>query len=363
MSTKIHSKTVNYGIIRQNPASAAATAFLAIGSTANQWTNPGLAATNYRTFYITPGSMIPDPNVQVEDLNYTSQLGLHKEVTQRFVNSVSGLKKLPFSMTADRNTLAPLLVAALQSCEDVATTPYQKTIISAFKAGCLDFNGGGGFLHTIAYKSSSSADDGWILENAIIDTLTLTWDFLQPGKGKLVSISGVWVGNEFNVDQTHSGTWVATTPIPINNADTFSFSTFTVDSVDVSALCVKRISLTINNNVTSNCATSAGKPNQYDVNPSYTWSIQMDHNSTTEKFLGDFQAGANVDITFVNSIASGTSGHLSIDMPYGRIKSNPFGFDGDYLSETLEVEAEQNSTTSPLTILLADTLQWAYREV
>lgn len=360
MSTKIHSKTVNYGIIRQNPTSAAAGAFVNLGGTTNQWTNPSTATTNFRNFYITPGSMIPDPNVVVDDLNYTSQLGLGKEVTNRFVNSTSGLKRLPFSMIADRNTLAPLLVGALQACVDDAGTPYEKTITDGFKAGTLNFNGGLGYLHSIACKNGASADDGWFMDNVITDSITLTWDFLQPGKGKLVSITGVLVGNALTTDVTHSGTWVATTPITINNSDTFSFNTFTVDSVDVSALCVKRMSWTWNNNVTSNCATSAGKANQYDVNPMCTWSIQMDHNSTTEKFLGDFQAGANVDIDFTNSIGTGTSGHFRIDMPYGRMKANPFGFDGDYLSETLEVEAEQNSTTSRCTVYLADTLAWDY---
>ena len=244
MATKIHAKTENFGIIRQNVTSAAANAFTAIGNTTNQWTNPGLAATNYRTIYLTPGSVVPDPNVQVDEYNLTSQLGLHKETTNNFVNSVSGLKRMPFTAIADRNTLAPFLIGALQASTDVATTPYQKTFVSGFKAGCIDFNTGAGYLHTLAGKQGASADDGWILENAIIDSLTLTWNFLQPGKGKLVGISGTWVGNEFNTEQTHSGTWVTTTLTPFNNSDTWSFSTFTVDSVDWSALCVKSISLT-----------------------------------------------------------------------------------------------------------------------
>lgn len=362
MATKIKAKNVNYGIIRQNPANAAAGLFTALGSTSNQWTNPGLAATNYRTWYVDPGSVTPDPNVQVDDLNQTSQLGLNKEYYSKFTNSVSGLKRVPFSAVADRYTLAPLLVGAMQAVVDEATTPYQKTITSGFVAGTLDFNGGGGYLHAIAGKQGASADDGWMLQNAIIDTLTLTWDFLQPGKGKLVSVTGTWVGNQLDTDQTLSGTWLVTSITPINNADTFSFNTFTIDSVDFSALCVKRISLTINNNVTSNCATSAGKPNQYDVAPSYMWNVQIDHNSTTEKLMGDFKAGANVDIDFTNSIASGTSGHLRIDMPYGQIMDNPFTFDNDYLAYNLNIEAQQNSTTSPITIYFADALRWAYNE-
>lgn len=363
MATKIKTKTVDYGIIRQNVASAAATAFFALGSTSNQWTNPGLAATNYRTIYLNPGTPIPDLNVQVDDLGLTSQQGLHKETSNNFVNSTSGLKRVPFSAVADRNTLAPLLVGALQECEDVATTPYQKTITSGFRLGTINFNGGGGYLHTFAAKQGASADDGWFLENAIVDTLTLTWDFLQPGKGKLVSVTGTLVGNEIKTDQTLSGTWVATTVTPFNNSDTWSFNTLSIDSVDFSAHCIKRISLTLNNNVTSNCATSAGKANQYDVNPQYSWRISLDHTSTSEKLLGDFKAGANIDIDFTNSISTGTAGHFRIDTPYCRITNPGFGTDNDYLAYDLELEIQQNSTTSPVTIYLADALQWAYREI
>ena len=366
MATKIHAKNEVFGIIRQNKVSGSgASAFIAADSTTdNQWTNPGLVATDYRTLYLTPGSVIADPNVQVDEYNLTSQLGLHKETTNSFVNKVSGLKRVPFAGIADRNTIAPFLVGALQAVSDVSSTPYQKTITSGFVAGCIDFAAGSGYLHTIAGKQNEATDDGWLLENAIIDTLTLNWNFTQPGKGKLVGMSGTWVGNEFNSDLTLSGGsgWTATTLAPFNNSDAWSFTTFTVDSVDWKALCVKSISLTINNNVTSNCATSAGKPNQYDVAPTYIWTINMDYNSTTAKVVGDYQAGANVDITFLNNAGSGVSGFFSIDMPYGQIISNPSGYDNNYKSYSIQVEAKQATTVSPITILVADALQWAYNE-
>ena len=362
MATKIHAKTENFGIIRQQTANSAATAFLAAGNaTANQWTAPGLAATNYRTIFLTPGSVVPDPNVQVDEYNLTSQLGLHKEITNTFVNKVSGLKRMPFSAIADLNTLAPFLVGAMQAVTEADTTPYQKTITSAFKAGTVDFNSGSGcYLHTLAGKQGASADDGWILENAIIDTLTLTWNFTQPGKGKLVGVNGVWVGNEFNTDQTLSGTWATTTFTPFNNSDAWSFNTFDVGGVSWVAICVKSISLTINNNVTSNCATSDGKPNQYDVAPVYTWTISVDHTSVTEKVVGDYQAGENVDINFTTATASGSTGHFNLDMPKGIIISNPPGYDNNYKSHTITVEAKQGTTVSPLTIALADALDWTY---
>ena len=116
--------------------------------------------------------------------------------------------------------------------------------------------------------------------------------------------------------------------------------------------------LNINNNVSSNCATTAGKPNQYDFMPTYTWTIILDHNSTTENLIGDFQAGATVDINMTNSVSG--NGGLTIDTPYCKITSNPESYNGDYAGYSLQLEALQSSTTSPLTISFISDLSWAY---
>lgn len=354
MATKRASKQISYGLIRQSPDSSAATAFKAIGSTANQWTNPGVAATNYRTVYYTAGVPIPDPGVTVDDYNVTSQLGLNKELTNFFIDARSGLARLNFSAPVDMNTLAPHLIGALQAVSEAAGSPYEKTITSGFTAGAIDFQAGSGYLHTLAIKQGASADDGTILENAIIDTLNLTFDFNAKGVARLVQMDGSWVGNEMNFDQTLSGTWVSTTLIPINNASLFELDTFTIDSVDLSAMCIRRISLSINNNVTSNCATTAGKPNQYDVMPEITWTIVLDHNSTTEKLMGDFQAGAALDITMNDSA------YLSLDSPNCRIIAPPQAYNGDFLGYSIQARAYQSSTTSPITAIMSDTLDWGY---
>lgn len=363
MGTKIPAKQVRYGLIRQNPASAAATAFMAIGNTANQWTNPGLAATNYRTVLYTKGVPIQDPGVTISDMGLTSQKGLNAEVSNFYIDGRSGLAKLNFSCPVDKNTLTPHLIGALQAVSENATTPFAKTITNGFIAGTIDFNGGGGYLHSIAIDKKASADDGAILENAVIDNLTLTFDFMQKGIARCTQMSGTWVGNEMNFEQTLSGTWVETTMAPIFDTDYLQLTTFTVDSVDWSAQCIRRMVLTINNNVTSNCATANGKPNQYDFAPDYVWTIVLDHNATTEKLMGDFQAGAAVDINFTNDLAYAAGGadcSLTIDTPYCRVIAPPETYNGDYAGYSIQCRAFQSSTTTPISILWLDTLDWGY---
>lgn len=363
MANKISSKTIRYGILRQSPNASAATAFKALGSTSNQWTNPAGANQNFRTLYYTKGVPIPDPGVTIEDYGLTSQKGLNYETTNFYVDARSGLAKLNFAGVADLNTLAPHLIGALQAVTEDAGTPFAKSITSGFTAGTIDFAAGSGHLHTIAIDQKASADDGVILENAIIDNLNLTFDFTAKGVARLVQMDGTWVGNEMNFEQTLNGTWVETTLAPFNNSDLFSFNTFSVDSVDWKALCVRRMVLSINNNVSSNCATTAGKPNQYDVSPEITWTIVMDHNSTTEKLMGDFQAGAAVDIDMGNAIyigAGGQSTGLGFDTPNCRVIAPPIAYNGDFLGYSIQCRAYQSSTTSPLTAYIADSLDWGY---
>lgn len=358
MATEISSKKLKYGILRQSPDASVATAFKAAGATANAWTNPAAADQNFRTLYYTAGVPIPDPGVTVDEYGVSSQLGLNHELTQFYVDSRSGLAKLNFSGPVDVNTIVPHLVAALQG--DTEGLTGEDNIASGFIAGTLDFAAGAGFLHTLAINQGASADDGIILENAVIDNLNLTWDFNAKGVARLVQMDGTWVGNEMNFEQTLSGTWVATTLTPINNTDSFSFSTFTVDSVDWKALCVRRITLSINNNITSNCSTTSGKANQYDFAPEYTWTIVMDHNSTTEKMMGDFQAGAAVDINLVSSTAAGNAGYLDIDSPYCRVIAPPQVYNGDFLGYSIQCRAYQSSTTSPVYIKVFDNLAWGH---
>ena len=351
MAIKRAAKQIKYGIIRQN-TSAAITAF-ATGATANGWTNPGLITTTYRTLFYNKGVPVPDMAVSVNDYGVSSQLGLNHETTNFYLDARSGLPKLNFSGPADVNTLAPHFVGALQAVSEGAGATYTKTITSGFVAGTLDFKAGAGHLCSLAIYNGSSDDDGIILENAVIDNLSLTFDFIQKGVARLVNIAGTWVGNEMNIEQefTTPANWVSPAIIPLNNTEVFAFNTFTVDSVDWKAECIRRMVLNINNNVTSSCATAAGKAGQYDFNPEYTWTVILDHNLTTEKLMGDFQAGATVDINMADS-------KITIDTPNCRITGNPYSYNGDFLGYAIPLRAYQSTTVSPLTIGLTDSLAW-----
>lgn len=343
MAVKILSKQSRVGILKQAA-----------------WATPQAASANFRTLYYNAGSINPNPDVQIDQYNTTSQNGIHTEYERRFIDSLSGLPSISFSGVADKNTIAPHLVAALQAVTEGASSPYVKTISCGGLTSPIDFAGDGGFLHTVAFDINASADDGVLLKNAIINNLNLSFDFNNRGIARLGQISGTWVGNEMNFEQTLSGTWVTTTLAPYNNTDTFSASTLTIDSVVYAAECLRKFELIINNNVTSNCKTTGGKANQYDITPDYRATIVLDYNATTEKILKDYTSGARVQMVFKNDINDDTDGALWITGSYGVLQSNPYIYNGDFIGIGLDIKFYSNAAATPLSVIVVDTLDWSY---
>ncbi len=364
MSVKIAGKQGKYGIIRHSQDNSIATAFKAAGSTANQFTNPVVVGTNFRTLLLTALTPMIDSGATVDNYNTTSQLGLSKEVSNFFIDSNSGLAKFSFSAIADKNNLVALLVSALQGVQSTDLGgSYESTITDGFKAGCIDFAAGGGYLFGMCEKIGASADDGTLLQYGIMDSLTMTFDFNAKGVGRLMGINGTMAFRSVAYDQTLSGTFVDLALSPFGNTELFSLTTFTSDSVDLSSVCVRRIEITIQNSVVSNCASTGGEANQYDVTPVITASVTVDHNTLTEKLRNDFKNGATVNIKLASSLTSTADGYFEIAMPVCKMTAEPMVYNGDFYGYTLPLEAYQNGSTSKVTAKIVSALAWAFNVV
>lgn len=130
-NARILSKSAEYGIIRQAETSNQAHAYHAGGATTAAWTNLPTAATNYRRVQYNADSVLFDPGITIDQYESSGQNGIHDETAQFFVDKLSGLPTMTFSMPADKFTLAPHLIGALGAVTEAGTTPYAKTIICA----------------------------------------------------------------------------------------------------------------------------------------------------------------------------------------------------------------------------------------
>jgi len=353
--SKTLSKKEIFGILQQSKAS-------------NHWIVPQGASANFRTIqWINSGVLIPDPAVTVDQFNVTSQTGTHFEHERFFVDSTSGLPKIPFTGTCDKTTLAAFLVAAFQGCSEAVGTPFTKTIGAGGLAGVINWANNEGYLFTLALQQGASADDGIILENALIDTLNIVWEVESSGIARLVNMNGTWVGNELKYEQALDGTWTNGTPLQtgfFNNTDTWAVrTTFTVDGVDYSAQCIRRVELQINNNIRKACVSTGGKASNYIWSPEYKMLITVDHNSITEKILKDFTSGADVSFTWSNDPATAnTDGKWTVqsDTGNGKLMSQPKTYSDEYLGLQLEVKWFSLLGATPLTMAFTDTIDWGF---
>ena len=358
------SKSAEYGIIRQPHTANSATAYHCGGATTAGWTNVPTNATAYRRVQYNADSVVFDSAVTIDQYESSGQNGIHDETAQFFVDKLSGLPTMTFSMPADQKTLAPHLIGALGAVSEGASTPYVKTITCAGLTGAVDFGatGSGWPLHAVAMNDTGgSGSDGKWIENCIIQDLTLEFDFLASGVARLGQLSGTWIGNEINLEQTMTdAAFTATTLTPYNNTDLFSFTTLTVGGVDWSSLAFRKFSLTINNNVTKDKATTAGKASQYSIKPEYTSEILLDYDTTTQMIAKDYQQGSSVAAaTFANASPS-TDGGLSIACVTGELMSQPEYYEGEYKAVKLDIKWYANGAATPLTILVTDTQEWKY---
>ena len=362
-NTRVLSKSAEYGIIRQPITSGAATAFHCGGGQDTSWLNYPVASTNYRKVWYNADSVLFDPAVTIDQYEVSGQNGIHDETAQFFVDKLSGLPTMTFAGPADKYTLAPHLIGALGAVTE-GSTPFSKSITCAGLTGPVDFTADGWPLHAVSMTDTGgSGTDGKWIENCIIQDLTLEWDFNAMGIARLAQMSGTWVGTKINLDQTMSGTMAKTVLTPYNNTDSYSFSTFTVDSVDWKALTFRKFSLTVNNNVTKDDSTTAGRCNQFRVAPEYTSTIVLDYDTTTAKVMADFQQGADVVALFTGSTTATLDGGLSISGVKGKLMSPPEMYDGEYKGVQLDIKWYANAAATPLTIIQTDTQDWAYGDL
>ena len=364
-NTRILSKGAEYGIIRQPGSNGAATAFHCGGGTTAGWGNYPVVATDYRRVQYNKDSVLFDPAITIDQYESSGQNGIHDETAQVFVDKLSGLPTVTFAMPADQKTLAPHLVGALGAVSE-AVTPFAKTITCNGLTGPVDFTATGVGSDTWPLHAISTTDEGgdgagegkWV-ENCIIQDLTLEWDFNAQGVSRLMQMSGTWVGTEINLEQTMAGTTVDTALTPYNNTDGFSMTTFTVGGVGWTGQAIRRYSFTVNNNVTKDDATTAGRADQFNVAPEYTSQIILNYDSTTEKVMMDYQQGSGVVATIATSSPS-TDGGLSIAGVKGELMSPPEIYEGEYKGVQLDVKWYANGSATPITIIQTDTQEWGY---
>ena len=346
MSTlKVMGKNIKYGLLKQT-----------------NWATPQDATADFKTQIWDKDNSVPDPDVFIDESNESGQYGIHEEAEMFNVDAVTGLSKLPFKSRVAKSLLIDYFAGSMFGVTEEELTPFAKTIVCAGLASPVDFKGDVAPLYSLAIDNTG-VDDGQILENAILNSLNLVIDMNQRGIARHLQMTGDWVGNELNNEQTLApgGGWVAKpTTGYFNDSDTFSASTFTINSVDYSAEVIKRFELDIQNNVVASELTSAGKPGQYIITPQYTVRVILDYNIVTEKIINQYGQGGIVVLTFLNNVTADTDGELGFVIPRAYMMSNPYVFDNGFLGIAIEARIKSVAGATPFTVNFTDAIDGAF---
>lgn len=330
----------------------------------NHWAAPFDATAAFAMMPYYKGNTRVVSGAQMNEFNFaTGGSGIMKEAVRRKLDANNALPSVPFQGVVSKQTLAAHLVAFFQAVTEAGTTPFAKVITPADSR--LDFAANLGFLWTVATGTydSGSAGDGTILENALLDTLTLTIDQNAKGTQRVAQIAGDWKGNEINYAQHFTGTWTdtfyAATPTFLNDTDVFTVD-LTIDGNTFAGLtCWRKFTFNGNNNVSSDCFTTGGKAGNFIIAPTITYELTIPYTDATYVIRKACYNGGNVDLNIYNG-AGTADAQLNIDFPSGYLTKDPEDFDGDYHAFTLSVEVDKLSTGWANNVKFTDTIDGGY---
>lgn len=314
------------------------------------WATPSAASAAFETLNYDADSIVPDPSVVLNTFNVSSTTGLIPKRTRAYTDGTTRLKTLAFSGPAVRKNLAIHLVAALQKVvSEGATTPFAKVIQHVNDSAILDFTAGG-YLFTIATDSNSSLTDGIILENAVLNNFVFTIDFNNEGIAKLANISGTWIGNEMNFGQDLTGSWVAESLANFYN-DTAAFALAVQGIASLEDFCIRRYTLTINNNVEPDCITTKAGNYKFN-NPTIVSTFEIPYDSSSKAILAAYPAGTEGSYV-LEAGTPGAAGHLKFEA-YGRINANPISTYNGYKAIALSLAHEFKASYFSTQVTISD---------
>ncbi|MBW7889560.1 MAG: hypothetical protein H3C48_00720 [Chitinophagaceae bacterium] len=263
------------------------------------------------------------PTVSREEYQLTSAQGLIAERARSFTDAQSSLHHVKLGGVAIREQL-PLLffLALLKAAETDYTVPnpdnYQQVFTFFAKDSLPDFtnpyepegNSNPNVsppLAIIAIDETGTTGSELVdvYSDCIVDTLDFSVNPNAQGTARFAQVDCTFAAGYHDGYPT-SGDFTFPTPpavVPYNNQNAFAFSI--TDAITYSG-CFKEFRLTINNNVTSDCKTTGGRPTNLRVSPEAQIEFSLPYNSTTQALKNKFVEGTEATI----KLSTGTTGQL-----------------------------------------------------
>jgi len=339
-----------------------------IVAVATQTSGWGNAIANDGTFQIVnaiAGTIRVEPTVTSNQFNYYAAAGIMDSQTRKYIESTTGLKTISYDFIVNLNTVAPHFAGAfLESTEDLIIAPKLKTYTPVDTvvdfASLTDPTSDDTALHTIAI-SNIAASDGIKLEDAIVESLTITADNTASGTDMLWRGSVTWIGRVMTDSVNLSGATFTALPTAdyIKSGD--CTLNMTIGATDLSDTCWRRFTFNYNNNTAPDCMTTDGKAGQYKIAPEITIEVDIPYNTTSFAVLDNYVDGDNIAFDFGNGNPAATEAG-KFDFEYGELTASPYEYEGDYHAIRVSARMLSNAGSwNAAAFSHADGTTWNYK--
>lgn len=328
------------------------------GSSTDHMANVATATHSFWSIAAFPGSIVVDPKVNINNLSYTGDSTIHKRQDKTVVDKGGILPTVSFSGYCTPTVLAGLLIGALQGVGEAASADYGKTMSPA--SGVLDYTDNEGYLFSVAGFTAGATNDGFILQNAIVNSLTVTIPNSGQGEARYARFDVEFIGITLLLEQNMTGAFSALETDIINRgvaAQKFDLD-LTLGATNLTDLCWRNYTYTVNNNVYSNCFTGM-TANNFRRRPEITHSLDIIYSDSTLISATAFQDGDNVAFTLTNQVTTTSDGYVRFGATYGTITSPVKTSVDDELAINLTFQEEEASSgTAWEGISVTDGVDW-----
>lgn len=342
-----------------------------VGTTTDQWSNVQDASATYFSILAEAGSVVPNANVSSSSLNATGSTTMFAEKERTYINNNSVLPTVDMSIYCTPTVLTALLLGALQSATENTSTPFSKFFTPADTV--LDYHNNEGYLFSIAgmgYNDGVSAGDGFILQNAVVNSLRISVsNALGDTEPRLMKADVQFIGTKLLEGQYIPNFTTPETYIfnqSGNTKDAFVLPNISFGGAgDISNVFYKNFELNISNNYFSDSVASDGTPNNLKrANPEITCSVDVPYNESTYQTLSKYKDGTLLDsIRFYNGYSVASPPEVNdfylIKGNFMVLTENPRKVDGEYFGLNLTSKFLKSGGSWNLTFRVSDGVDWS----
>jgi hypothetical protein len=268
------------------------------------------------------------------------------------------------------------MISFFQNVSALTDTDKMCSMGAGVSGNIIDFTTGNGFLFGLASRnwvnSGVTAGDGALLQSAIVNSFTLTVDNSGSAESQIATIQSEWYGREMTYDQVVSGANFQSLGSNGVSSDVFlqdfepgasnRFSLqITVDGTTISNLCWTKFSMTANNDLSTTCFDTNGKPANFRRgNPTVKLSIDIPLVDATASMFSKYADGDTISVILKNGYTSlTTTGYVEIGMLYGKLTKSPKTTRDGYEALTLDIDVYFGNTDDDYNyVIVNDGYSW-----